>query len=156
TGVDVMIVRLVFVLATLVSVGAAVYVLAWLFIPLAGEDRNIAGKALTDRKGIALAAALGSLLIVVLVLASVLGASWIGNLAWPLVIGVAGLALIWRNAPAEEQETMRRLAEPLLGAGGAKLDLTGKGKRSATVVRASLAGVLLISGLALLLRGHAG
>ena len=156
TGVDVMIVRLVFVLATLVSVGAAVYVLAWLFIPMAGEDRNIAGKALTDRRGIALAAALGSLLIVVLVLASVLGASWIGNLAWPLVIGVAGLALIWRNAPAEEQETMRRLAEPLLGAGGAKLGLTGKGKRSATVVRASLAGVLLISGLTLLLRGHAG
>ena len=155
TGVDVMIVRLVFVLATLVSVGAAVYVLAWLFIPIAGEARNIAGKALTDRKGIALAAALGSLLVVVLVLASVLGASWIGNLAWPLVIGVAGLALIWRNAPAEEQETMRRLAEPLLGAGGAKLGLTGKGKRSATVVRASLAGVLLISGLALLLRGHA-
>ena len=156
TGVDVMIVRLVFVLATLVSVGAAAYVLAWLFIPMAGEDRNIASKALTDRRGIALAAALGSLLIVMLVLASVLGASWIGNLAWPLVIGVAGLALIWRNAPAEEQETMRRLAEPLLGAGGAKLGLTGKGKRSATVVRASLAGVLLISGLALLLRGHAG
>ena len=51
---------------------------------------------------------------------------------------------------------MRRLAEPLLGAGGAKLGLTGKGKRSATVVRASLAGVLLIGGLALLLRGHAG
>ncbi len=156
TGVDVMIVRLVFVLATLVSVGAAAYVLAWLFIPMAGEDRNIASKALTDRRGIALAAALGSLLIVMLVLASVLGASWIGNLAWPLVIGVAGLALIWRNAPAEEQETMRRLAEPLLGAGGAKLGLTGKGKRSATVVRVSLAGVLLISGLALLLRGHAG
>lgn len=156
TGVDVMIVRLVFVLATLVSVGAAAYVLAWLFIPMAGEDRTIASKALTDRRGIALAAALGSLLIVMLVLASVLGASWIGNLAWPLVIGVAGLALIWRNAPAEEQETMRRLAEPLLGAGGAKLGLTGKGKRSATVVRASLAGVLLISGLALLLRGHAG
>jgi signal transduction histidine kinase len=156
TGVDVMIVRLVFVLATLVSVGAAAYVLAWLFIPMAGEDRTIASKALTDRRGIALAAALGSLLIVMLVLASVLGASWIGNLAWPLVIGVAGLALIWRNAPAEEQETMRRLAEPLLGAGGAKLGLTGKGKRSATVVRALLAGVLLISGLALLLRGHAG
>ena len=156
TGVDVMIVRLVFVLATLVSVGAAAYVLAWLFIPMAGEERNIASKALTDRRGIALAAALGSLLIVMLVLASVLGASWIGNLAWPLVIGVAGLALIWRNAPLEEQETMRRLAEPLLGAGGAKLGLTGKGTRSATVVRASLAGVLLISGLALLLRGHAG
>ena len=156
TGVDVMIVRLVFVLATLISVGAAVYVLAWLFVPMAGEDRTIAAKALTDRRGIALAAALGSLLIVVLVLASVLGAGWIGNLAWPLVIGVAGLALIWRNAPAEEQETMRRLAEPLLGAGGAKLGAGGHGKRSATITRALLAGVLLISGLILLLDGHAG
>ena len=156
TGVDVMIVRLVFVLATLISVGAAAYVLAWLFIPMAGEDRTIAAKALTDLRGIALAAALGSLLIVVLVLASVLGAGWLGNLAWPLVIGVAGLALIWRNAPAEEQETMRRLAEPLLGAGGATLGAGGHGKRSATVTRALLAVVLLISGLVLLLRGHAG
>ena len=156
TGVDVTVIRLVFVLAALVSVGAAAYVLAWLFIPMADEDGTIAGRAMTDRRGIALAAALGSLLIVVFVLASVVGASWIGNLSWPLAISVAGLALIWRNAPEDEQETIRRLTEPLLGGAGTRLGMAGPGKRSATVARAALAGLLLIGGLALLLIGHDG
>ncbi len=156
TGVDVIVIRLVFVLATLVSVGAAAYVLAWLFIPMAGEDGSIAGKALTDRRGIALAAGLASLLTVVLVLASVLGAGWIGNLVWPLVIGVAGLALIWRNAPAEEQQTMRRLAEPLRGLTGDTPAMTGHGRRPATIARTVVAAGLLIGGLAVLLSGHAG
>jgi len=144
-----MIIRLLFVLAALLSVGVPAYVIAWLLVPMVGEDTNIATKALTDRRGLALAAGLGSLLVVVLIIASVLGAGWLGNLAWPLVIGIAGMALIWRNASVDEQITLRRLAEPLLG-------WTGKGKRSATVVRASAATVLLVSGLAILLAGHYG
>ena len=156
TGVDVTVVRLVFVLAALLSVGAAAYVLAWLFIPMADEDGTIAARAMTDRRGIALAAALGSLLIVLFVLASVVGASWIGNLSWPLAISVAGFTLIWRNAPEDEQETIRRLTEPLLGAAGTQLGMAGPRKKSATVARAALGGLLLIGGLALLLIGHDG
>ncbi len=155
TGVDVTVVRLVFVLAALASVGAAAYVLAWLFIPMADEDGTIAGRAMADRRGVALAAAVGSLLILVLVVASIVGASWISNLSWPLVVSAAGLVLIWRNAPQDEQETMRRLTEPL-GAAGTRLGMTGPRKRSATIARASLTGVLLIGGLALLLSGHDG
>jgi len=146
---------LIFVLTALLSVGAAAYVLAWLFIPMADEDGTIAGRAMTDRRGIALAAAVGSLLILVLVVASIVGASWISNLSWPLVVSAAGLVLIWRNAPADEQETMRRLTEPL-GAAGTRLGMTGPRKKSATIARASLTGVLLIGGLALLLSGHDG
>ncbi len=155
TGVDVTVIRLVFVLAALLSVGAAAYVLAWLFIPMAGEDGTIAGRAMTDRRGIALAAALGSLLILVLVVASIVGASWISGLSWPLVVSAAGLVLIWRNAPEDERETMRRLTEPL-GAAGTRLGMTEPRKRSATIARAALTGVLLIGGLALLLSGHDG
>ena len=155
TGVDVTVVRLVFVLTALLSVGAAAYVLAWLFIPMAGEDGTIAGRAMTDRRGIALAAAVGSLLILVLVVASIVGASWISNLSWPLVLSAAGLVLIWRNAPADEQETMRRLTEPL-GAAGTRLGMAGPRKKSRTIARAALTGVLLIGGLALLLNGHDG
>ncbi len=73
---------------------------AWLLIPAEGADGNIAGKALADRRGIALAAGLASLLVVVLVIASALHAGWLSTLAWPLVICVAGVTLIWRNAPA--------------------------------------------------------
>jgi signal transduction histidine kinase len=148
TGRDVTVIRLLFVLATLLSVGVPVYIVAWLLVPMAGEDGNIAAKALTDRRGLALAAGLGSLLVVVLVLASVVGAGWLGNLAWPLVIGVAGVALIWRNASPDEQIMLRRLAQPLLGR-------PRPGKRS-TVLRASAAAILLASGLSLLLDGHGG
>jgi len=116
TGLDVTVVRIGFVVAALFSLfGAAVYVVGWLLIPAAGADGNIAGKAVTDRRGIALAAGLVSLLVVVLIIASALHANWLNTLAWPLVICVAGITLIWRNAPPDEQVVLRRLAEPLLG-----------------------------------------
>src|SRR5207248_6611542 len=92
TGFDVTVVRIVFVLATLASGGfaVAVYVLAWLLVPLDGADGNIAGKARSDRRGITLAAGLGSLLAVVLLLATTFGIGWLGWLSWPLVISAAG------------------------------------------------------------------
>jgi signal transduction histidine kinase/phage shock protein PspC (stress-responsive transcriptional regulator) len=148
TGFDVTAVRTVFVLASLLGgFGAAAYVLAWLLVPADGGDSNIAREALTDRRGIALAAGLGSLLVVVLLIASALGAAWLGNLAWPLVISAAGIVLIWRNAPADEQALMRRLAEPLPG-------LTDGNRRSGTVLRLSFAALLLAGGLIALLSGN--
>jgi signal transduction histidine kinase len=149
TGFGVTAVRTVFVLAALASgFGAAAYVVAWLMVPAVGENSNIASKAMTDRRGIALVAGLGSLLVVVLLIASVLGAGWLGTLAWPLGISLAGIVLIWRNAPADEQATMRNLAEPLLG-------LTEGRQRSRTVTRVSIAGLLLAAGLFTVASGHA-
>ncbi|MEP7025034.1 MAG: PspC domain-containing protein [Actinomycetota bacterium] len=148
TGFDVTLVRTVLVLAGLISgFGAAAYVLAWLLIPEEGADTAIATKALTDRRGIGLAAATGALLVVLLLIASALGASWVGSLAWPAVISVAGLVLVVRNATADEQETLRRLAEPLLA-------LTESHRRSRVVLRGLIAAVLLAVGLAILLSGH--
>ncbi len=149
TGLNVTLIRVGFVLATLLSgFGATVYVLGWLFIPAAGEEHNIASKAITDRRGIALTAALGSLLIVVLLIASALGAAWLADLAWPIIICAAGIVLIWRNAPEDEQAVIRRVAEPLLGLSG------GLPKRRRVVLRSLLTAGLLIAGLAFLLSGH--
>ena len=149
TGIDVTVVRIVFVVAALLGgFGAAVYVLAWLLVPIAGENGSIASRALTDRPGIALAAGLGSALVVVFILASALGAGWVGSLGWPVVISVAGIVLIWRNAPADEQAIMRRLAEPLLG-----LVEGDRPSRDRTVLRALLASLLLAAGLTALLSG---
>ncbi len=149
TGFDVTVVRTVFVLAALAGgFGVAAYVVAWLLVPAAGQQRSIAAAAMTDRRGIALTAGLGSLLVVVLLIASALGASWLGSLAWPLVISVAGIVLIWRNAPPDEQATMRRLAEPLLG-------LAGGNGRTRTAARVAIAVLLLAVGLLILLSGHA-
>lgn len=98
-GRDATAVRVVFALAALAGLfGVAAYVVAWLLIPAAGEEHNIATRAMGDRRGIALAAGVASLLLVVLVIASALGASWLGSLAWPLIISAAGTVLIWRNA----------------------------------------------------------
>jgi signal transduction histidine kinase len=148
TGLDVTVVRTVFVLATLLGgFGAAAYVAAWLLVPAVGEDSNIASKALTDRRGIALAAGLVPLLVVVLLIASALGAGWLGSVAWPLFIVAAGMVLIWRNAPPDEQAMVRQVAEPLVG-------WSAGHTRSRIVLRVSLAVILLVSGLAILLSGH--
>src|SRR5260370_35822841 len=136
-GLDVNVVRLVFIVATLVPGGsfAVGYVLAWLLVPADGADGNIASQAVTDRRGIAVAVGLGSLLVVVWIIANVLGAGGLSNLAWPLGLCIAGIVLIWRNPPAGEQATMRQLAQPLLS-------VTGGGGRSRTVLRALLAAPL--------------
>ncbi len=83
-GWDVTVVRCVFVLAALASgFGAAAYVLAWLLLPMAGESASIASKAMTDRRGIALAGALVSLLFVALLIVPALRASWLDAAGHP-------------------------------------------------------------------------
>jgi len=148
TGMDVTVVRSVFVLAALASgFGAAAYVLAWLLVPVVGESNSMVSKALTDRRGIALAAGIGSLLVIVLLIASALGASWVGTLASPLLITVAGIVLIWRNAPADEQAMIRHFAEPLV-------DLAEGRIRLRLAWRGVIAGLLLVGGLAILVPEH--
>jgi len=148
TGIDVTLVRLAFVVTALLGgFGAAAYVVAWLLLPADGADGSIAGKALNDRRGLALAAGLGSLLVIVLIIASALGARWLNSLAWALVVSVVGITLIWRNAPADERAVLRRLAEPVLG-------LTGANGRRRPLLRIAAAALLLIIGLAGLLSGR--
>ena len=148
-GFNVTTVRIVFVLIALAGGWfVPLYVLAWLFIPAAGEQTSIGAKARYDSGGIRLAVGLASLLVLVLLVAGALnGGSFIGW-AWPQVFSVAGLALIWRNAPAEEQETLRHLVEPLGATGG-----VAPSRRVA--LRLVIAGVLLVAGLAWLFSAHA-
>src|ERR1700730_3193094 len=67
-GFNVTTVRIVFVLAALVSGGwfVPVYVAGWLFLPAAGEQASIGSKARSDARGIRLAIGLTLLLIPVL------------------------------------------------------------------------------------------
>jgi signal transduction histidine kinase len=148
TGFDVAIVRTVFVVAALAGgFGVAAYLVAWLLVPAAGESSSIGSKALSDRTGVTLAAGLASLSIAVFVLMSLVGAYWIGSLAWAFVISVIGIVLVSRNAPAGEQATLRHLAEPLIG-------FAGDTRRSRIALRALIAGVLLVGGVTTLLIGH--
>jgi len=149
TGFDVNVVRLAFIVATLVTGGflAVCYVLAWLLVPADGMDGNIASRAVTDRRGIAAAAGLGSLTLTLWIIAKVLGAGWLSGLTWPVGLCVVGIVLIWRNAPADEQATMRQLSEPVLAV------TRGEG-RPRILLRALVAALLLIGGLVALLSGN--
>ena len=148
SGFGVSAVRTVFVVTSLISgFGAAVYVLAWLFLPAEGESSTIASRAQADRRGIGLAAAAASLLAVVLLIAAVLHVGWVGSLSWPPVVALAGLVLIWRNASPAEQAVLRRLSEPLLGD-------TSAGQPRRRGLRIAIAVVLIVTGLIIVLSQH--
>jgi signal transduction histidine kinase len=147
TGLNVTAIRIAFVIASLISgFGVTAYVLGWLFLPAAGQDTTIASTAKSDRRGIALAAMVASLLLLLLLISSALGVGWISSLSWPPILAAAGLVLIWRNAPADEQELLRALLGPLVGD-------TSAGGRPRTGLRLSLAAGFLVVGLALLVPG---
>jgi len=148
-GLDPTLVRLALIIATLVTTGyaAVAYVVFWLLVPLAGTDTPIAAKARQDRRGLAVAAFLLSLLFVIVITAAVLNLPWVGSFAPPLFLCIAGIVLVWRNAPATEQATMRDLAEPLES-------LTGQRGWTAIMVRAAIAVVLAAGGVAVLLTAH--
>src|ERR1700760_3183964 len=136
-GVSPTTVRIALAVLALISTGWAVpfYVLGWLLIPVQGQQGSIASRARHDPRGVVLALGLASVLLVFLLLTGPLNEGAIEAYVWPQVFSVAGLTLIWRNAPDEERTGMRRRVQPLenLGRGGTAarrgtwLRLTGAG-----------------------------
>jgi signal transduction histidine kinase len=148
TGLDLTLVRTALVVLALVTYGfgAAAYVVAWLLIPAQGADSNIATKALRDKRGIGLAAALASVLAVALIIASALDATWVAGLAVPVIVCGAGLALISRNADEEERQHLREFADPA--------GRPSSVRRRRRLLRVTVALVLLLGGVAALLSDH--
>jgi signal transduction histidine kinase len=148
-GFEVTVVRLVIVVASLITVGfaAMVYSAMWLLVPATGADSTIWHKARADKRGITLAVGLGSVLFVLILVLRNLGVGFLGNVEWPLILCAAGLVLILRNAPLEEQATLRDVAAPLLG-------LTEGGTRRRVWLRVAAAILLLAVGSGFLAYGH--
>lgn len=148
-GFNVTTVRIVFALVALLGGWfVPIYVAGWLLIPAAGADSSIGSRARSDARGIRLAIGLASLLVLVLLAISALGGGWFVNWAWPQVFSVAGLVLIWRNAPEDEQAALRRLIEPLETAADARI------RSRWSVLRLVLASGLLIGGVSSLVSGY--
>ncbi len=149
-GFNVTTVRVVFVLIALIPSGFFVplYMVGWLLIPAAGEDTSIGHRARSDSRGIALAAGLATLLALVLFIANVVGNGWVDSYAWPQLVTVAGLVLIWRNGSPEEQATLRRLAEPL----GSAPNPAARTRWSA--IRLTVAAALIFGGAGWLASAH--
>lgn len=126
TGFDITVVRVVLLLATLISgVGFAVYVAGWVVLPAEDEPESIGARALHDSRGLAMAVALFPALILTLLIASALRAGWLGSLAWPLFFAAAGVVLIWRNGGERDRAVLNRAVTPLRHLGGA----SGQGGR---------------------------
>ncbi len=149
-GIDVTIIRVGLVLFGLASgTGVAAYVLAWLFVPVEGEDDNIAQRALDDRRGIALVLGLLPVLVAVFILGAVVGVGWIDSITWAAGISAAGLILIWRNAPEDERAVLEKLARPVIQLA------VPEGRSWARIsVRAVVGAALLAGGIVALLLGH--
>ena len=147
--------RVVVVVITLISGGWTIpfYFLGWLLIPAQGAEHSIGSRARHDSRGVALALGLASLLAVILVLAGAINSGPIEQWGWWQVVSVACVALIWRNAAPEEQETMRRLVEPLGSISGVG-STAGKHTRRTTALRLALGVVLVGGGLGWMLSQH--
>ena len=127
-GRDVTIVRIVLVLAGLVSgFGVIAYVVGWLVLPVEGSSETIGARALSDRQGITIAIALVPALVVVLLVGAELHANFVSSWGLPLLISAAGLVLIYRNAEDDERVWLDNSVKALL-------QLGSEPRQSATVV----------------------
>jgi signal transduction histidine kinase len=150
-GLDANVIRIVFVLLVAGGgTGFALYVLAWLLIPRAGEETSIVRRALRDRHAVGLALGMATVLGVVLIVVSVLGLNFASGLIWPLSLGMAGLVFVWRGAEDDEKAFLQELIgqTPLVGA-------SRPGSRWGLVVRI-LVGAALVGGglITLVAAGH--
>jgi len=142
-GIDANVIRALFVLLSIADgTGFALYVLAWLVIPMVGEDDSIARRALADRRAIGLALAFAAGLAAVLLTLDALGFSVAAGLIWPVSLGVAGLVVVWRLADGDERAFLRELVEqtPLLATAEHRT-------RRGTVTRVLVGTVLVVAGL---------
>ncbi|HYM59098.1 MAG TPA: PspC domain-containing protein [Solirubrobacteraceae bacterium] len=113
-GVDPLVLRVVFIAASAAGgVGLVAYLLAWALIPAEGPARWSAPRVPGSRESWQVASGIGLIVLSVLLLFREWGL-WIGDaLVWPVVLAVAGGALLWREstsaprAPAHGTRALR-------------------------------------------------
>ena len=150
TGIDATWVRIGFVLLAIGSgIMVLVYAAAWLLIPMEGETSNIYARAINDRRGIRLiAAVLIPLLIALSVITSILHVGFVGFIGWPTFLAIGVFVLIWRNANESEKAFIDQDVVPLLG-----VDTHGEGRRR-LMARVALGVLVGAGGIVLLVDGH--
>lgn len=149
-GIDASLVRIAFALGTVFGgFGAAVYLGAWLLMPLEGHDECIGTRVARDRHGIVTSLAFVPALVIVLVIGAVLHAGVVTSAAWPLFLCVVGAVLLWRNVDPDEREWLRHAASPVvrLGAGT-------RTTRRLFAARIALGAGLVLGGVALMTFHH--
>ena len=147
-GLDPLIVRVAIVALTVAGgTGALVYVAAWLLLPEEGSDRSLAQSAATDRgKDLGEVLAIGAIVLGVILLVRSTGIWFNDALVWPLLLAGVGLAVIWRQAGAEDRSSVLRVVDRLPRPGTAAPPLDVRSRRAA-LARVALGVVLVVSGV---------
>jgi signal transduction histidine kinase len=150
SGIDATWVRIGFVLLAIATgVAVFVYAMAWLLIPMEGETSNIYSRAINDRRGIRLIAAiLIPLLVAMQLITSTLHVPFVGIMGWPTLLAAGVVVLIWRNANETEKAFIDSDVVPILGG-----DTHGKGRRW-LIARIAVGVLIAAGGIALLVEGH--
>lgn len=150
--VDVALVRIAFAVVTVFGgFGAAVYLGAWLVMPLEGHEESIGSRVVKDRQGIVLSLSFLPALVVMLVVGSALHVGLVTSAAWPLFLCAAGGVLLWRNVDRDEREWLRNAAAPVVRVG-----TRTRATRRWFLLRLVFGIGLLLAGVALItvLHGH--
>jgi signal transduction histidine kinase/phage shock protein PspC (stress-responsive transcriptional regulator) len=118
-GVDPLIVRIGFVLATLAGgIGVPVYIVAWLIMPSAdnAEPRSAPGRHVRGVRsalqghGIETALAIGMVVLGGLLLIRELGVWFVDALVWPLTLAGFGAAVVWARIGETDRARLSRIA----------------------------------------------
>ncbi len=132
-GVQPNVVRVAFVVLSFAAgFGLVVYVLTWLLAPLEAETEGIEAPPRRIRlPSLGRAIGIGLVVAGVLALLWVLGLWFQGNLAWPVVLGAVGFAVLWARGDGSgarwSLETLGTPLSPARFAIGAVLILAGMG-----------------------------
>ncbi len=142
-GVDPLVVRAAaVVLALAAGTGVLAYVVAWLMLPRAGEERSLADAALRDRRFDAASVLAVACIVVGVLLVLRSGGVWVGDaVVWPVLLTGVGVAVIWRQADDDDRPSVSRMMDRLGGPGApAPTDLRS---RRGALLRV-LAGVAMV------------
>ncbi len=146
-GIDVTLVRIAFAVLTVFGgCGLALYLGAWLLMPLQGHDESIGTRVLKDRQGMVLALAFLPALILLYVIGNALRIGPLTSAAWPLFLCAAGGVLLWRNVDSEEREWLRRAP--------VRVGMESGSSRRALLLRIVVGAALLVGGVAVLAVHH--
>ena len=112
-GVDPLVVRVATIaLALAGGAGLVAYVAAWLLLPRVGDEESLAQAVATtpERQDWGEAAAIGAIVVGIVLLVRSTGLWFSDRLVWPVVLAGFGLAVIWRQAEADDRPSLAGLA----------------------------------------------
>jgi signal transduction histidine kinase/phage shock protein PspC (stress-responsive transcriptional regulator) len=97
-GIDPLLVRVGFVIATIASgLGVPLYLLGWIFMAPASGGAPLASRLRARRGSFQVAAGVGCLALAALLTVRELGLWWSDAIVWPFVLAVSGGTLVWRH-----------------------------------------------------------